>query len=392
MAQGLDVVSCLPQDRTAGTLLGRAWVPGEQGPSPVVVRGDEVYDISRTAPTMATLLEGDDPLQAVRAAKLDRRLGSVGDLLSNSLADQRDAKSPWLLAPVDLQAIKAAGVTFVSSLVERVVEEQCRGDPGRAASVRENLIAEIGTNLAEVRPGSDDAAKLKTMLSGMGLWSQYLEVGIGPDAEVFTKSQPMSAVGFGAEIGLHPKSVWNNPEPEVVLVVNSRGKVLGATLGNDVNLRDFEGRSALLLGKAKDNNASCALGPFIRLFDETYGIDQVRDEKVMVNVTGPDGFVLEEFSSMNKISRDVLDLVSQTINRSHQYPDGLVLFTGTMFAPTKDRDHPGEGFTHKIGDVVSIASAGLGKLVNRVNRSDAAAPWEFGLLALMRNLRTRGLL
>ncbi|MET1082006.1 MAG: fumarylacetoacetate hydrolase family protein [Burkholderiales bacterium] len=392
MDQPFDVLSCLPQDGTVGTLVGRAWVPGERGPSPVVVREDGVYDLSRSAPTMASLLEADDPLRVMRPLKLDRRLGSVEELLRNSFVDQRDAGSPWLLAPIDLQAIKAAGVTFASSLVERVVEEQCRGDPGRAAAVREGLIAEIGTDLAEVRPGSDEAAKLKSALSAHGLWSQYLEVGIGPDAEVFTKSQPMSAVGFGAEIGLHPKSVWNNPEPEVVLVVNARGNVVGATLGNDVNLRDFEGRSALLLGKAKDNNASCAIGPFIRLFDETYDIDKVRAEELTINVTGLDGYTLDEVSSMKKISRDVLDLVSQTINSSHQYPDGLVLFVGTMFAPTKDRDHPGEGFTHKVGDSVAIHSSGLGTLVNRVNRSDHVAPWEFGTLALMRNLRERGLL
>lgn len=392
MDQPFDALSCLPQDRTAGTLVGRAWVPGEQGPSPVVVREHGVYDISRSAPTIAGLLEVNDPVQSLRALELDRRLGSVEELLGNSFADKRDTKSPWLLAPIDLQAIKAAGVTFVSSLVERVVEEQCRGDPGRAAAVRERLTTEIGTDLAEIQPGSPESERLKSLLSEHGLWSQYLEVGIGPDAEVFTKAQPMSAVGFGADIGLHPRSVWNNPEPEIVLVVNSRGAVLGATLGNDVNLRDFEGRSALLLGKAKDNNASCALGPFIRLFDETYGIDDVRTEELTVHVVGPEGYTLNELSSMKEISRDVLDLVAQTINSSHQYPDGMVLFLGSMFAPTKDRDHPGEGFTHKVGDIVSIHSAGLGTLVNRVNRSDQVAPWEFGTLALIRNLVERGLL
>jgi len=392
MNKPFDVLSCLPDDGLAGTLLGRAWVPAERGPSPVVVKPDGVYDVSRNVPTVAELLEAEDPLRAVRACKLDRRLGSVEEILRNSFADRRDGASPWLLAPIDLQAVKAAGVTFASSLVERVVEEQCRGDPGRAAAVREGLIAEIGTDLGEVRPGSEDAARLKTALSAHGLWSQYLEVGIGPDAEVFTKAQPMSSVGLGAEIGLHPKSVWNNPEPEVVVVVNSRGNVVGATLGNDVNLRDFEGRSALLLGKAKDNNASCAIGPFIRMLDETYGIDQVRAEELTVTVTGADGYRLDEVSSMRKISRDVLDLVGQTINANHQYPDGFVLFVGTMFAPTKDRDHPGEGFTHKVGDVVSIRCAGLGTLVNRVNRSDRLAPWEFGTLALMRNLRERELL
>lgn len=392
MAQTSDPSFYLPEDGFAGTLIGRAWVPAEQGPSVVVVRQDGVFDVSRTAPTMAALLESDNPLDAVRGSRLDRRLGSAEELLANSFVDKRDPKSPWLLAPVDLQALKAAGVTFVSSLVERVVEEQCRGEPGRARAVRERLDAEIGSSLADVKPGSPEAARLKTVLTEHRLWSQYLEVGIGPDAEVFTKGQPMSAVGFGAEIGLHPGSVWNNPEPEVAVVANPQGKVVGATLGNDVNLRDFEGRSALLLGKAKDNNASCALGPFIRLFDETFGLDDVRAAEVSLTVTGTDDFVLKGASSMKEISRDVLDLVSQTRGAHHQYPDGFVLFLGTMFAPTQDRDKPGEGFTHKLGDIVRISSPKLGALVNRVNRSDRAAPWEFGMLALMRNLQRRGLL
>jgi fumarylacetoacetate (FAA) hydrolase family protein len=392
MTQAFDPNPYLPQDRLAGTLIGRTWVPEQEGPSVVLLREQGVYDISRSVPTMAGLLEADNPLQVARAAALDRRLGSVEELLENSLPGPRDPKSPWFLAPNDLQAVKAAGVTFVSSLVERVVEEQCRGDPGRAASVRESLVAEIGTDLAEVQPGSPEAERLKVLLTGHGLWSQYLEVGIGPDAEVFTKTQPMASVGFGADIGLHPGSVWNNPEPEVVLAVNSRGTVVGATLGNDVNLRDFEGRSALLLSKAKDNNASCAIGPFIRLFDETFSLDDVRAADLTLKVTGPEGFTLNELSSMKEISRDVLDLVAQTVGPYHQYPDGFVLFVGSMFAPTQDRDEPGGGFTHKLGDIVSISTPKLGALVNRVNRSDQVAPWDFGVLALMRNLNRRGLL
>ena len=291
--------------------------------------------------------------------------------------------------PVDLQSLKAAGVTFAISLIERVIEEQAKGDTTAAESIRKTIADEIGTNLANVKPGSEEAMNLKSALIKRGLWSQYLEVGIGPDAEVFTKSQPMSAVGVGAEIGIHPKSTWNNPEPEIVVVVNSSGKTVGATLGNDVNLRDFEGRSALLLGKAKDNNASCAIGPFIRLFDNTFGLDDVRRADVTLRVEGDDDFVLDGFSTMTAISRDVLDLVGQTINANHQYPDGFVLFLGTLFAPIKDRDEPGMGFTHKIGDSVAIASPKLGTLVNRVNVCDKITPWKFGVSALMRNLRKR---
>jgi fumarylacetoacetate (FAA) hydrolase family protein len=283
-------------------------------------------------------------------------------------------------------------VTFVASMLERVIEEQARGNPALAESVRKEVVAVIGDDLSKVRPGSPEAARLKEVLVAKKLWSQYLEVGIGPDAEIFTKSQPMSAVGTGAEIGIHPNSEWNNPEPEIVLVVNSRGETVGATLGNDVNLRDFEGRSALLLGKAKDNNASCAIGPFIRLFDRHFSIDDVRQADLSMQVVGPEGFTMNGASSLKMISRDPLDLVAHAIGPNHQYPDGLVLFLGTMFAPTQDRFGPGQGFTHAVGDLVAIATPRLGTLVNRVNTSDRIAPWRYGVGALMRDLARRGLL
>jgi fumarylacetoacetate (FAA) hydrolase family protein len=296
------------------------------------------------------------------------------------------------MAPCDLQAIKAAGVTFVASMLERVIEEQARGDASKAESVRKAVVAVIGDNLSAVQPGSPAAMKLKDVLIAQGMWSQYLEVGIGPDAEVFTKSQPMSAVGTGAEVGLHPGSAWNNPEPEIVLAVDSKGQVKGATLGNDVNLRDFEGRSALLLGKAKDNNGSCAIGPLLRLFDGQFGIADVRRCELSLQVRGPEGFVLDGSSSLAMISRDPLDLVAQACGANHQYPDGFVLFLGTMFAPTQDRHGPGEGFTHSVGDVVTVRTSLLGTLANRVNTSDRIPPWTYGTGALMRDLARRGLL
>jgi len=283
-------------------------------------------------------------------------------------------------------------VTFACSMLERIIEEQAQGDAEKAEQVRQEIGKQLPGDISDVVPGSEDAEKLKAVLLESGLWSQYLEVGIGPDAEVFTKSQPMSSVGIGSDVGIHRASAWNNPEPEVVLAVNSRGEILGATLGNDVNLRDIEGRSALLLGKAKDNNASCSLGPFIRLFDESFSLNDVRGAEVALTVQGADGFLMEEQSLMTKISRDVTNLVTQTLGTHHQYPDGLVLFTGTLFAPIQDRDEAGSGFTHKIGDVVSISTPKLGTLVNRVNYSDAAPPWEFGTGALMRNLAKRNLL
>jgi fumarylacetoacetate (FAA) hydrolase family protein len=388
----LDPRTSLPEDGTAGTLIARIWRPGaDPGPAVAVLRRDGVFALGREAPTVAELLEAPDPAGLAQAAT-GERVGDVAQLLANSASARRDPAKPHFLAPVDLQAIKAAGVTFVESLLERVIEEQCKGDPAAADGVRRTIAREIGADLASLRPGTPAAARLKAALVARGLWSQYLEVGIGPDAEVFTKAQPMSAVGTGAGIGLHPASMWNNPEPEVVLAVNSRGEIRGAMLGNDVNLRDFEGRSALLLGKSKDNNASCALGPFLRLFDRSFTLDHVRQCTVSLTVAGDDGFVLKGESSMRRISRDPAELVAQTIGAVHQYPDGFVLFCGTMFAPTQDRGEPGQGFTHKRGDVVTIASPRLGALVNRIDTSDRLPPWEFGTRALMHHLARRGLL
>jgi fumarylacetoacetate (FAA) hydrolase family protein len=382
----------LPSDGTRGTLVGRVWLPGPvSGPAVVAIRGEDVIDLTRHAPTMSDLVEATDPARLAKEAD-GPRLGGVADLLANSAHDRRDPERPCFLAPNDLQAIKAAGVTFVRSTLERVIEEMARGDLGKAAEIRTRIETAIGAEVRNVVPGSDAAAKLKEQLVQAGLWSQYLEVAIGPDAEIFTKAQPMSAVGTGAEIGLHPRSSWNNPEPEIVLVVSSRGEIRGATLGNDVNLRDFEGRSALLLSKAKDNNGSCSIGPLIRLFDGTFGIDDVRAAEVRLEVAGEDGFVLEGSSSIREISRDPTDLVAQTIGKTHQYPDGFVLYLGTMFAPIKDRLGPGQGFTHKVGDRVAISCETLGTLVNRVNTSDRVAPWDFGVGALMRNLADRGVL
>jgi len=392
MKDRLTRAACLPDDQERALLIGRVWQPQVRGPVPVRVDGDAVRDLSGVAATASQLLELSDPVGSIRAAGALPRLASLPEVLANSAAADRDDNVPWFLAPCDLQAIKASGVTFVASTLERVIEEQARGDASKAETVRASIVAVIGDNLASIRAGSPEAARLKSVLIRQGVWSQYLEVGIGPDAEIFTKAQPMSAVGLGAEIGIHPESEWNNPEPEIVLAVDSRGRTVGATLGNDVNLRDFEGRSALLLGKAKDNNGSCAIGPFIRLFDESFGIDDVRRCELSMRVDGPDGFVLDGTSSMRLISRDPLDLVCHAIGPNHQYPDGLLLFLGTMFAPTKDRLAPGQGFTHVVGDVVTISTPKLGALVNRVNHSDRIAPWTFGVAALMQSLSRRNLI
>ena len=393
MPLDLSTSSSLPRDAERATLVGRLWQPGV-GPVLVAVHEGGLHDLSKLAPTMSDLLEGEEaPAQAVRRAlKNAPRIAALDEALANSDGAARDTGKPWLLAPCDLQAIKASGVTFVASLLERVIEEQARGDASKAEATRAAIGSVLGDNLADIVPGSPEAMKVKEVLIAQGAWSQYLEVGIGPDAEIFTKAPVLSAVGTGADIGIHPGSVWNNPEPEVVLAVNSRGETSGAALGNDVNLRDFEGRSALLLGKAKDNNASCAIGPFIRLFDEHFGIADVRRITVELEVTGPEGFTLEGSSSLSKISRDPLDLVAQTVGKNHGYPDGFMLFLGTMFAPTQDRHGPGQGFTHVVGDRVRIAAPELGALVNRVVHADKAPMWTFGISALMRNLAARGLL
>jgi fumarylacetoacetate (FAA) hydrolase family protein len=374
----------------AGCRLGRVWRPGI-GPAVVTLRGGDVIDITtKAAPTTRDVMELPDP--PAHVANVAGEL--VCDLRTLLAASHADAGPDdlRLLAPCDLQAVKAAGVTFARSMIERVIEERAAGDPTRATEIRAQVAALIGASLRDLIPGSPKAVEVKGLLQREGLWSQYLEVGIGPDAEVFTKAQPMAAVGHGAAIGLHPVSRWNNPEPEVVLVCNSRGNILGATLGNDVNLRDVEGRSALLLGKAKDNNAAASVGPFFRLFDGQFTLDDVRRTEVTLTVEGEDGFQLTGTSSMAEISRDPADLAAQTCGRHHQYPDGFVLYCGTMFAPVQDRDAAGQGFTHHMGDIVTIAAPALGRLVNTVHLSTEAPEWAFGTGALMRNLARRGLL
>jgi fumarylacetoacetate (FAA) hydrolase family protein len=385
------LAASLPDDAAAATLVGRIWRPDVDGPSVVAIRNGDVFDVSRSFPTVRDLCEAEDPAAALAEAE-GERVGALAEILANTPAETRDPQKPWLLAPIDLQAVKAAGVTFAISMLERVIEERARGNADAAAAIRAEVTRLVGDDLQKLKPGSPQAMQLKEVLVAQGAWSQYLEVGIGPDAEIFTKTQPMASVGTGMDAGLHPKSSWNNPEPEVVLAVSSAGRIVGAALGNDVNLRDFEGRSALLLSKAKDNNASCAIGPFIRLFDRNFTLDDVRQMTVTLAVDGPEGYRLEGSSSIAKISRDPEDLVAEMMGANHQYPDGAVLFLGTMFAPIEDRDTPGGGFTHKVGDIVTIAAPQLGRLVNRMRLSPDCEPWTFGTAALMRNLARRGLI
>ncbi|TPL80104.1 fumarylacetoacetate hydrolase family protein [Mesorhizobium sp. B2-3-13] len=375
-----------------GLFVGRARSGDVSHPMVVVVRDGTVLDItSSAAPTVRDVCELADPAGHVRSAR-GRPVGLLDDIAANSFEAMRDPAKPFLLSPVDLQAIKASGVTFVVSLLERVIEEQARGSAEKADAIRADIAGLIGHDLSKLKPGSPEAMEIKAKLISRGAWSQYLEVGIGPDAEIFTKCQPMASVGFGADVGLHPVSTWNNPEPEIAMIAASSGRIVGATIGNDVNLRDVEGRSALLLGKAKDNNASASLGPFIRLFDDTFSIADVKQAVVRLKVEGDDGFSLEGASSMAEISRSPEELVAAAMGPHHQYPDGLALYLGTMFVPSKDRGEKGKGFTHKVGDIVTISSEKFGALVNRVRLSPDCPHWTYGASHLMRDLAKAGLL
>lgn len=379
----------LPVDHQNALLIGRIHDPRDGGPSVVALRGGKLHDLTRHYPTVSQLLENDD-IAAIIAGAPETTQWNLDALLRNTVANNHDAAR--FIAPCDLQVLKACGVTFAGSMLERVIEEKAAGNPELAGQIRSEIGIAIGGAISNIKPGSKEAEQAREYLVAQGLWSQYLEVGIGPDAEVFTKAPVLSSVGSGEQIGILKASRWNNPEPELVLAVDSSARIRGVTLGNDVNLRDIEGRSALLLGKAKDNNASCALGPFIRLFDDAFTLDDARRLEISLNVTGKDGFVLDGHSSISQISRDLTDLATQTCGRHHQYPDGFMLFTGTLFAPTDDRDAPGQGFTHKIGDIVRISSPALGTLSNQVVYSDDAPPWHYGIAQLMRNLASRGLL
>ena len=380
----------LPIDSANAKLVGRVWREDVAGPAVVLLRDGHIIDVTAHYPTMTDLLNAD--IAAGFGTLEGEDLGPVETFLHAPTDMRPNGGASCLLAPCDLQALKACGVTFARSMIERVIDERTQGNADKADALRSRIGELIGGSLANVKAGSEEAQAVKTALIAEGLWSQYLEVGIGPDAEVFTKSQPMSSVGYGAEVGVNPVSDWNNPEPEIVMAVDSHGNIRGATLGNDVNLRDVEGRSALLLGKAKDNNASCSIGPFIRLFDDTFTMQDVETVNLTMKVTGKDGFEMSGTSNLSEISRSPANLVSQTVNENHQYPDGFMLFTGTMFAPTQDRGEPGSGFTHKLGDVVEISTPLLGTLSNTVTHSNKAHPWAFGTRALMENLAKRGLL
>ncbi|HMO27359.1 MAG TPA: fumarylacetoacetate hydrolase family protein [Tepidisphaeraceae bacterium] len=382
-----------------GPRVGRCWAPagrsgeGVAGPCVVTVRDGAVIDLSETFETFSALLNHDHPLEAVRSAK-GRVLAPADQVIRDSLYPHRadrliDEQRVVLLAPNDLCATKACGVTFIRSLLERVVEEKAQGDPTKAADIRAMITHALGDDLSKVKPGSPQTVQLKKKFIDAGIWSQYLEVGIGPNVEIFTKAQPMSSVGYGQQVGVLPDSMWNNPEPEVVLAVSRRGRIVGVTLGNDVNLRDYEGRSALLLGEAKDQNGSSAIGPMVRLMDESFSVADITRLEVRLSVQGLDGFTVTGANRMSEISRSPEEIAQSVVCAHHQYPDATMIYLGTMFAPTEDRSAAGGGFTHHLHDRVEISVPQLGTLVNWVNHTDRIPPWEYGASELVECLVAR---
>jgi len=384
----LTAAQVLPSDGYAGTLVGRALFPGVfPGPCVVAIREDGVHNISGTVPTMAQLLNAPNPLATLqRALRNCVYLGPLESLLENSTPSTHDPLKPYLLTPIDLQAVKAVGLTFVNGLLQRFAD-----DNGGAATVAKMEKA-AGVALGKILPGSEEAARLRTALMEDGLWNDTLEVGFGPDVELFTKAQPLSAVGTGAEIAVLPTSKQTFAEPEVVLMLNADGKICGATLGCDMTARDVEARSLLLLGRAKDQNATCAVGPFIRLFDQTFSLPNVQGMNLTYAFEGADDAVFTDTGSMDQIGRGLITLARQVVNEHHGYPDGVALFTGCMFKAPSSRGASDTPFTHQVGDVVIIKASPLGTLINRVNTTDKVRPWSFGMSDLMANLANRQLL
>jgi len=248
---------------------------------------------------LAELLECESP---------ESRLSSF----NLSTLPRHSATSVRLLPPVDRQEIWAAGVTYQRSKKARMEE-------------------------------SDFSA------------TAYDRVYDAPRPEIFFKSLPEKVAGPGDPVGIRKDASWNVPEPELALVINSVGRIVGFTIGNDMSSRDIEGENLLYLPQAKVYDRSCAIGPVI-LVGTTES--EIRECVISMTIHRDEACVFQGETSLNHIKRPFEELAGY-LCRSQSFPTGAILLTGTGVVP-------GDHFTLHAGDLIRIDVTGIGRLENHV--------------------------
>jgi len=266
-----------------------------------LAKGDDtLLDLSPTGITSITaLLESSD------AAK---RLADLGELPETPLADVT------LLCPVEVQEIWAAGVTYLRSKAARMEE-------------------------------SDFSA------------TAYDRVYDATRPELFFKSLPEKVVACGEPVGIRADAKWSVPEPELVLMINSRGEIAGYAVGNDMSARDIEGENLLYLPQAKVYHRSCAVGPWVCIGATEA---EAREWEITMQIERSGETVFEGSVSVNQIKRSFGEL-SAAMFQSQMFPFGCALLTGTGIVPEDD-------FTLEDGDTIRIEISGIGCLENSVVR------------------------